>query len=123
MRLLDDGILDMPPTNITLPQAERVKEKGSQESCSDTCGRSPSPAAHYERTHTVIAHKTFSGHRGIRPKGMLRNQAAVREEAQAFIADTLQDEDVISVTESAIVSTMSKSLVSVTVWYRVRAKD
>jgi len=54
---------------------------------------------------------------------MLKNQAAVREEAQAFIADTLQDEDVISVTESAIVSTMSKCLFTVTVWYRVRGKD
>ena len=71
----------------------------------------------------MIAHRTFSGHRGIGPKGMLKNQAAAREEAQAFIADTLQDEDVISVTESAIVSTMSKCLFTVTVWYRVRGKD
>lgn len=71
----------------------------------------------------MIAYRTFSGHRGVAPKGMLKNQAAVREEAQAFIADTLQDEDVISVTESAIVSTMSKSLFSITVWYRVRGKD
>ena len=66
----------------------------------------------------MIAHKTFSTHAGVTPRGMNKGQGSARSEAEAFIARELKDDQVITITESAVVSTWSKCLVSVTVWYR-----
>jgi hypothetical protein len=68
----------------------------------------------------MIAHKTFSKHGGVTFKGMIKTQEEVRAEAQAFIASKIDPEDVVSITESALPSTWSNCLASVTVWYRKR---
>jgi hypothetical protein len=65
----------------------------------------------------MIAHKTFTSHSGLMAKGMARAQEEVRAQAEAFIARELDADDVISIAESALPSTWSKCLVSVTVWY------
>ena len=66
----------------------------------------------------MIVHKTFTRHAGVTARGMNKGQGSARTEAEAFIAKELDEDQVISITESAVVSTWSKCLVSVTVWYR-----
>ena len=66
----------------------------------------------------MITYKTFSVHRGVTPRGMAKGQEEARAQAKAFIASQLDDSDVIAIAESSIVSTWSRCLVSVTVWYR-----
>jgi hypothetical protein len=68
----------------------------------------------------MIVHKTFTRHKGLTPKGMLQAQEEVRAEAEAFIAREVNTDDVVAITESALPSTWSFCLVSVTVWYRKR---
>ena len=66
----------------------------------------------------MIAYKTFSGHKGMTARGMREVQDDARAQAKEFIAAELNDGDVISITESALPSTWSRCLVSVTVWYK-----
>ena len=66
----------------------------------------------------MITFKTFSLHRGVTPKGMTKAQDEVRGQAKAFISAKLNDDDVVAITESAIPSSWSLCLFSVTVWYR-----
>lgn len=66
----------------------------------------------------MIVHKTFSVSHGITVKGMREGQQEARAEAEAFIARELSDEDVVAICESALPSTWSQCLVSVTVWYK-----
>jgi hypothetical protein len=66
----------------------------------------------------MIVHRTFSRPSGVTPRGMNKGQVSARSEAEAFIARELKDDQVISITESAVVTTWSRCLVSVTIWYR-----
>ena len=66
----------------------------------------------------MIAHRTFSRHGGVTPRGMLEAQQEAREQAEAFISTELNDSDIVSISESALPSTWGRNLVSVTVWYR-----
>jgi hypothetical protein len=69
---------------------------------------------------TMIVHRTFSRHRGWTSKGMRAAQEEARAEAESFINRELNEDDVVAITESALPSTCSFCLVSVTVWYRKR---
>jgi len=67
----------------------------------------------------MVAHKTFRITKVLlTAKRAVTIWEKVREEAQAFIANEIAAEDVISVTESLVNS--GPYLFSVTVWYRVR---
>jgi hypothetical protein len=68
----------------------------------------------------MIVYETFSRLKGLTASGMLQGQQEARAEALAFIAERLEPEDVVSVTESALPSTWSQGLFTVTVWYRKR---
>jgi hypothetical protein len=66
----------------------------------------------------MIAYKTFSDSKwvGWHPASLLRRWEAVRERAHAFIANELDEADVISISESAFGN--SPYAFTVTVWYR-----
>jgi hypothetical protein len=66
----------------------------------------------------MIAHRTFSGVGGKLASGIRKTQREVRAQAEAFLAESVDPDDVISITESAVPSTFSQCLVSVTIWYR-----
>jgi len=66
----------------------------------------------------MIVHKTFTEQTtGLTGKAALGNREKLREKAEEFIANELNDEDVISIAET--VMTMG-GLFSVTIWYRKR---
>ncbi len=63
----------------------------------------------------MITHKTFSG-------PTIGSQASdkrekIRKDAEEFIADEIREEDVVSITETAVTS---NGFFSVTVWYKKR---
>jgi hypothetical protein len=66
----------------------------------------------------MIRHRTFTASKWLawRPQALHDQWAAVRDQAERFIADELDDTEVISVTESAFGN--SPYGFSVTVWYR-----
>jgi hypothetical protein len=66
----------------------------------------------------MIAHKTFTEATiGLTGKRTLMNREKLREKAEEFINNEINEEDVINITETAITISM---LFSVTVWYRKR---
>jgi hypothetical protein len=68
----------------------------------------------------MISHKTFTRKTGISQENIKENQEAVRIEAEAFIRSELQDEQVVDISEAAVIIPlgMSGTLVSTTVWYK-----
>jgi hypothetical protein len=66
----------------------------------------------------MILHRTFYEHGGLMTRGMMEAQEKARADAEAFIAKEIAADDVVCISESALPSTWSKCLVSVTVWYR-----
>lgn len=66
----------------------------------------------------MIVHKTFSEQTtGLTGQAALTKREKLREKAEAFIANELNDEDVISIAET--IMTVG-GLFSVTIWYRKR---
>ena len=66
----------------------------------------------------MIVHKTFTEQTtGLTGQAALRNRETLREKAEEFIANELNEEDVISIAET--VMTVG-GLFSVTIWYRKR---
>jgi len=66
----------------------------------------------------VVVHKTFTNQvGGLSGNAALRKRERLRDEAGAFIANEITDEDVISVSETDL---GGGDLFSVTIWYRKR---
>ena len=66
----------------------------------------------------MIVHKTFTEQTtGLTGQAALGNREKLREKAEEFIANELDEEDVINITETAIAT---GGLFSVTIWYRKR---
>ena len=66
----------------------------------------------------MIVHRTFTEQTtGLTGQAALNKREKLREKAQEFIANELNEEDVVSITETAITV---GGLFSVTVWYRKR---
>jgi hypothetical protein len=66
----------------------------------------------------MIVHKTFTeGTTGLTGQAALGNREKLREKAEEFIANELNEQDIINITETAIAT---GGLFSVTVWYRKR---
>ncbi len=66
----------------------------------------------------MIVHKTFTEQTtGVTGQATLGNREKLREKAEEFIANELNEEDIINITETAITT---GGLFSVTIWYRKR---
>jgi len=66
----------------------------------------------------MIGHKTFTEQTtGLTGQAALGNREKLREKAEEFIANQLNEEDIISISETAITTS---GLFSVTIWYRKR---
>jgi hypothetical protein len=66
----------------------------------------------------MIVHKTFTEQTtGLTGQAALGRRETLREKAEEFIANELDEEDVISIAETAITT---GGLFSVTIWYRKR---
>lgn len=66
----------------------------------------------------MIVHKTFTEQTtGLTGQAALGNREKLREKAEEFIANELNEEDIINITETAIAT---GGLFSVTIWYRKR---
>ena len=63
----------------------------------------------------MIIHKTFSGPTVGSQASAKREK--IRGDAEKFIADEINEEDIVSITETAVTS---NGFFSVTVWYRKR---
>jgi hypothetical protein len=64
----------------------------------------------------MIVHKTFSKQTtSLTGQAALNNREKLRKEAEEFIANEINEQDVINVTETAMTP---GGLFSVTVWYR-----
>jgi hypothetical protein len=64
----------------------------------------------------MIVHQTFVEQTaGLTGQAALARRETLREKAEAFIASELNEEDIISITETAITA---GGLFSVTVWYK-----
>jgi len=64
----------------------------------------------------MIGHKTFTEQTtGLTGQAALGNREKLREKAEEFIANELNEEDIINITETAITTS---GLFSVTIWYR-----
>ena len=66
----------------------------------------------------MIVHKSFTEQTtGLTGQAALGNREKLREQAEEFIANELNEEDIINITETAIAT---GGLFSVTIWYRKR---
>ena len=66
----------------------------------------------------MIVHKTFTEETtGLTGQAALGNREKLRQKAEEFIANELNEEDIINITETAITT---GGLFSVTIWYRKR---
>ena len=66
----------------------------------------------------MIIHKTFTDQTtSWTGKDTLNKRENIRKEAEEFIANEINEEDVVNVTETAMTS---NGLFSVTIWYRKR---
>ncbi len=66
----------------------------------------------------MIAHKTFTEQTtALTGHAALNNREKLRAKAEEFIANEINEEDVISITETAM---MPGGLFSVTIWHRKR---
>jgi hypothetical protein len=64
----------------------------------------------------MIVHKTFTKQTaGLTGKAALANRGKLREEAEKFINDSVNEQDVINITETAMTV---GGLFSITIWYR-----
>jgi hypothetical protein len=64
----------------------------------------------------VIVHKTFTKQTaGLTGRAALANREKLRQEVERFINETINERDVINITESAITV---GGLFSITTWYR-----
>ena len=64
----------------------------------------------------MIVHKTFTEQTtGLTGQAALGNREKLREKAEEFIANELNEEDIVNITETAIAT---GGLFSVTIWYR-----
>ena len=64
----------------------------------------------------MIVHKTFTKQTaGLTGKAALANREKLRQEVERFINETINERDVINITESAITV---GGLFSITTWYR-----
>ena len=71
----------------------------------------------------MIRHRTFSQEKGITASGLIKNQELARQQAEQFIAQELDEQDVVSITETSLIMPLSsKGLFSVTVWFKERGK-
>jgi hypothetical protein len=67
----------------------------------------------------MIVHKTFTRQTaGLTGKAALANRERLRQEVERFISETINEHDVINITESAITV---GGLFSITTWYRESA--
>ncbi len=67
----------------------------------------------------MIRHKTFTQEKGVTAKGLIESQELARQQAGAFIAQELDDQDIINITENSLILPLSsKGLFTVTVWYK-----
>jgi len=68
----------------------------------------------------MIKHKTLSRKTGLSRKSIQENHELMRSEAESFIKNQLSDDQVISITESAVMMPlgMTWTIVSATVWYK-----
>jgi hypothetical protein len=68
----------------------------------------------------MIVHKTFTKQTaGLTGRAALANREKLRQEVERFVNETINERDVINITESAITV---GGLFSITAWYRERAK-
>jgi len=71
----------------------------------------------------MIRHRTFTQEKGITAQGLIEHQELARQQAEAFIAQELDEQDIISITETSLILPLSsKGLFSVTVWFKDRGK-
>jgi hypothetical protein len=68
----------------------------------------------------MISHKNFTRKTGISQEHIKESQDTVRMEAEAFIRSELNDDQVVNISETAVIIPlgMSQTLVSATVWYK-----
>ena len=67
----------------------------------------------------MIAHKTFTKQTtGLTGKAGLANREKLREEVSEFVNATINEQDVINITETAMTV---GGLFSITIWYRETA--
>jgi hypothetical protein len=69
----------------------------------------------------VIAYRSFTKRTGLTQKSILEKQVFIRREAEAFIQNELDDEQVVNISEAAVVipAGMTCTVVSATVWYKM----
>ena len=68
----------------------------------------------------MIVHKTFTEQTtGLTGQAALNKREKLRERAEEFVANELNDEDVINVAETAMTA---GGLFSVTIWYKRRER-
>ena len=68
----------------------------------------------------MIAHKTFAEQTtGLTGQAALNRREKLREKAEEFVANELNDDDVINVAEAAMTP---GGLFSVTIWYKRRER-
>jgi hypothetical protein len=67
----------------------------------------------------MIQHKTFYRKTGISHKSIQEEHESIRCELERFVANELSEDQIISITESAVLIPlgMSSTVVSTTVWY------
>ena len=68
----------------------------------------------------MIEYKSFNKKTGLTRKSILENQELVRREAETFIRNELNEDQVVNISESAVIIPMGMTwtIVSATVWYR-----
>jgi hypothetical protein len=68
----------------------------------------------------LIEYKSFNKKTGLTRKSILENQELVRREAETFIRNELNEDQVVNISESAVIIPMGMTwtIVSATVWYR-----
>ena len=66
----------------------------------------------------MITHKTFPGVGGKLANAIRKTQKEVRDQAEEFLAESVDPADVISITESVVPSTFTQCPVPVTTWYK-----
>lgn len=69
----------------------------------------------------MIAHRSFKRKTGLTQKNILEHQELVRKEAENFIRNELNDDQIVNISEAAVIIPlgMTWTIVSATVWYRV----
>lgn len=67
----------------------------------------------------MIRHKTFTAEKGVTARSLIENQEIARQQAENFVTQELDDQDIINITENSLILPLSsKGLFTVTVWYQ-----